>query len=200
MITNSSPQSLDDLLRTAENYADFTLRYGGRVPEALLLLGPSGPSLYLPKNLSDEQAKDEFAATARHLAIAHDATALVMVFEAWARLAKPGVPLDANLPPSEAPDRQEVVALIGEAVGAQQARMIPILRNAVGTFSGLGESCVQTFDRAQGRFAEILPAQPPTAEEKARSEAILRAQGVVLTPTAPETSSMNPRHRHWHSC
>ena len=42
-------------------------------------------------------------------------TAAVMALEAWTLLAKPDVPLDLHQRPSEAPDRQEVVSLLGEA-------------------------------------------------------------------------------------
>jgi hypothetical protein len=48
------------------------------------------------------------------------ATAAVLMFEAWMRLAPPGGQLDMQTPPSEALDRREVVLLI--AAGPTGAR------------------------------------------------------------------------------
>ena len=195
MTLNQKPESLDDLLDQAKRYAEFSMRYSGRVPTTLLLLGPSGPGIYVPRNLDDEQAKNDFAAVARRMAIAHDATAVVMVVEAWARRATSDVPLDLTIPPSQAPDRQEVVSLVGEALGLQKVTFLPIRRTATGAFSGFGPDCVQNFNQMQGRFAEILPAQTPTSEEKASAQAILRAQGIKqTTPTCKPVSAP----KHWH--
>jgi hypothetical protein len=189
------PNPLDDLLSHAERYAEMSLRYGGSVPGTLLLVGPSGPGIYAPRNLDGDQAKDQFAATARQLAIAHEAAAVVMVFEAWAAHAAPGVPLDPTLPPSQVPNRQEVVALIGEAAGVQQAIFLPIQRHAAGGFSGFGPACVQACDYAEGLFAQILPAHPPTPEEKAKAQAILDALDMRRELAAP---SKTAAPRYWH--
>ena len=40
MTPNPIPQSLDDLLDHAEDYANFKLRFRGRLPGTLFLLGP----------------------------------------------------------------------------------------------------------------------------------------------------------------
>ena len=181
MIPNALPQSLDDLLVHAQHYAEFNLRYRGSLPGTLFLLGPKGPAIFVPPSLADETAKNAFAADARLMCVAHGATATVMALEAWAVLAKPDAPLDPTQRPSLSPDRCEVVALMGEAAGQQQAKFLPILRNGAGTFVGFGEAQVMRCDHAQGRFAEILPAQPPTAEEQARAQAMLRARGIVIT-------------------
>lgn len=62
------PQSLDALLARAEDFALFSMRSGGKVPPALLALGPAGPLFFIPTNLADERAKDNFAHTARLIA------------------------------------------------------------------------------------------------------------------------------------
>jgi hypothetical protein len=195
MTPKPKTESLADLFSHAERYAEFSLRYHGSVPGSLLMKGPSGPGVYVPRNLDGDQAKNQFAATARQLAIAHEASAVVMVFEAWATHAAPGVPLDPTLPPSQAPNRQEVVALIGEAAGVQQAIFLPIQRHAAGGFSGFGPACVQVCDHAEGRFARILPAHPPTPEEKAEAQAILDALGMKKELAAP-SKAVAPRY--WH--
>lgn len=195
MTPDTPQQSLDDLLQHAERYAEFSLRYDGRVPATLLMHGPSGPSVYVPRHLDGDQAKNHFAATAHQLAIAYDATAAVMVLEAWAANATPGLPLDPSLPPSQSPHRQEVVPLIGEAAGVQKLVFLPIQRHAAGGFASFGPAHVQVGDHAEGRFAQILPPHPPTPEEKARAQAILRTQGMKEEWAAPRKSTAP---RYWH--
>ena len=85
MSQSSPPQTLDRLFR-AEEFARFSLRARGKVPPALLALGPDGPLFFLPSTLADERAKDNFATTARLICIAHTATAAVMILEAWMKL------------------------------------------------------------------------------------------------------------------
>jgi hypothetical protein len=92
-------------------------------------------------------------------------------------------------------NRQEVVALIGEAAGVQQAIFLPIQRHAAGGFSGFGPACAQACDHAEGRFAQILPAHPPTPEEKAKAQAILDALGMRKELAAP---SKVAAPRYWH--
>ena len=134
--------------------------------------------MYVPDRLDTVQAKNQFAAQARQMAIAQGATAAVLVLEAWAVHAAPGVPLDPTLPPSQSPHRQEIVALLGEATGIQRAVMLPIQRHAAGGFSNFGPAQIPAADQAVGRFAQILPETPPTPEEQARARAQLRAQGM----------------------
>jgi hypothetical protein len=123
-----------------------------------------------------------------------------MALEAWVVLAEPGAPLDPNQRPSLSPDRREVVALMGEAAGIQQAKFLPIRRNASGAFTGFGEPQVLHASQTQGRFAQLLPTQTPTVEEQARAQAILRAKGVVVaTPAAPKPN-VRSRPRHGFSC
>jgi hypothetical protein len=138
----SKPESLDDLLANAEHYANFSMRNIGRLPPALFLIGKNGPFMFIPDNLADEHAKDDFATTARLMCIAHAATAVIMALEAWMKCAKPGEKLDMTEPPSEAFDRQEVIVLMGEARDAQKQKFLPIIRSGNGKFFGFGESNV----------------------------------------------------------
>jgi hypothetical protein len=54
------PESLDDLLANAEHYANFSMRNMGRMPPTLFLIGANGSFMFIPDNLADEHAKDEF--------------------------------------------------------------------------------------------------------------------------------------------
>jgi hypothetical protein len=195
MISKPPIQSLDDLFASAAGYAKFSMHSAGCVPGTLLLLGPSGPAVFVPPSLEDEQDQYNFAAAARRLAIAHDASAVVMVLEAWVSVATPDTPLDPMTRPSEAPNRQEAVVLMGEAPGIQQTRFLPIQRTAAGAFAGFGETQVMCCDQVQGRFAQILPAQPPTADERLHAMATLRAMGIRSGP-APTATATQKRRGH----
>ena len=78
---------LDELLALAQGYAEFAMRNLGHVPPALLANSPTGLSHFVPKNLKDERAKDQFANTARLICVGYEATAAVLVLEAWMKLA-----------------------------------------------------------------------------------------------------------------
>ena len=68
-------KTLDDLLAQAEHYANHSMRNIGRVPPTLFLIGADGPVLFIPENMADDSAKDDFATTARLMCIAHAASA-----------------------------------------------------------------------------------------------------------------------------
>ena len=172
--------SLDDLLQQAEHYAEFCMRNSGRMSPTLFLIGAEDPLMFVPESLADEDEKDSFATTARLLCIALAATAVVMTMEAWMKTAQPEETLDLTEPPSEAFDRQEVVLLMGEARTGQKQKYLPIIRSGNGKFFGFGELDMPEVDTVEGRFARILPAQPPTKEHRAVAKLMLEVKGVRL--------------------
>jgi hypothetical protein len=180
-------QSLDDLLAQAEHYANYSMRNMGRVPPTLFLIGADGPAMFVPENLADEGAKDDFATTARLMCIAHAATATVMALEAWMKSATPGEKMDMTEPPSEAFDRCEVVVLLGESCDGQKQKMMPIIRSDNGKFFGFGESDVSSMDKMEGRFAQILPSKAADNEMRLLAQAMLKVKGmkVARTGSAP---------------
>lgn len=186
-------ETLDDLLAQAEHYANYSLRHSGRVPPTLFLIGADGPAMFIPQNLADDQAKDDFATTARLLCIAHAANACVLTLEAWMKCAKAGEKLDMTEPPSEAFDRREVVVLMGEGRGRLKQKFLPIIRSDNGNFFGLGESETPGADHLKGRFAQILP--PKIADDKTRllAQTLLQIKGVV--PAQPGGRPRLPRSR-----
>src|SRR5580704_6663414 len=95
-------ETLDDLLAQAEHYADFCMRGSGKMSPTLFLIGADGPLMFTPASLADVNEKDDFAATARLMCIAHAATACVMTLEAWIKTARPGEKFDMTEAPSEA--------------------------------------------------------------------------------------------------
>ena len=82
-------KALDNLLAYAEGYAEFSMRKLGRVPPSLLAISPKGSFHFIPANLKDVRAKDNFANTARLICLAYGVTAAVIVLEAWMKTAKP---------------------------------------------------------------------------------------------------------------
>ena len=173
-------QTLDDLLAQAEHYANYSMRNLGRVPPTLFLIGADGPVIFIPENLADDGAKDDFATTARLLCIAHAATATVMTLEAWMKAATPGEKLDMTEPPSEAFDRREVVVLMGESRDGQKQKFLPIIRSDNGKFFGFGESDVPSMDKIEGRFAQILPPKVPDNEMRLLAQTMLQVKGVKV--------------------
>ena len=171
-------KTIDDLLAQAEHYANYSMLNMGRVPPTLFLVGADGPVLFIPENLADDRAKDDFAATASLMCIAHAASACVMTLEAWAKFATPGEKLDLTEAPSEAFDRREVVVLMGESCDGQKQKILPIIRSDNGKFFGFGESEVPEMDEMKGRFAQILPTNVPDDGLRQVAQAVLKGKGV----------------------
>jgi len=186
-------KTLDDLLAQAEHYANYSMRNLGRVPPTLFLIGADGPVLFIPENLADDRAKDNFAATARLMCIAHAASACVMTLEAWAKFATPGEELDMTEAPSEAFDRRELVVLMGESRDGQKQKFLPIIRSDNGKFFGLGESEVPDMNEMTGRFAQLLPTKVPDDGLRQVAKAMLKVQGVKFAQ--PGNAPRLPRGR-----
>jgi len=186
-------KTLDDLLAQAEHYANYSMRNMGRVPPTLFLIGADGPVMFIPQNMADDRAKDDFATTARLMCIAHAASACVMTLEAWAKFATPGEKLDLTEAPSEAFDRREFVVLMGESHAGQKQRFLPIIRSDNGKFFGFGEFEVPEMDKMKGRFAQILATKVPDDGLRQVVKAMLKVKGVKFGQ--PGTAPRLPRGR-----
>ena len=187
-------ETLDDLLAQAEHYAGFCMRNSGKMSPTLFLIGAGGPLIFMPESLADDRAKDDFATTARLMCVAHAATACVMALEAWMKTATPGEKFDMTEPPSEAFDRQEVIVLMGESLGGQKQKFLPIIRSGNGKFFGLGESNTPSLDKMEGRFAQILSPKPLTAENRALAHAMLKVKGVNVAKPGATVRLPSPRY------
>ena len=177
-VTPTTPQSLDDLLARAEDFALFSMRAQGKVLPTLFAVGPGGPLFFVPSSLADERAKDNFANVARLICVAHAATVAVMILEAWMKVASPDGTLDLTVPPSQSLHRREIVMLTGEARAGFKQKILPIIRTGAGGFFGFGEFEGPEATSFSGRFAQILPPKPPTPENQAKARALLAAMGV----------------------
>jgi hypothetical protein len=180
MLPNENPKTLDDLLANARHYAEFCMRGTGRMPPTLFLIGNDGRQvMFMPQNLADVKAKDDFATTSKLMAIACGATVAVMALEAWVKTAKQGEDFDAMELPSESFDRQEWVVLMGESIseGLKQ-QMLPIIRSGNNNFFGFGDSAVSKMEKLEGRFSQLLPTKVLDEEMRALAIVMLKVKGV----------------------
>ena len=177
-VTPTTPQSLDDLLARAEDFALFSMRAQGKVLPTLFAVGPGGPLFFVPSSLANERAKDNFANVARLICIAHAATAAVMILEAWMKVASPDGTLDLTVPPSQSLHRKEVVMLTGESRTGCRQKILPIIRTGAGGFFGFGEFAGPEVTSFSGRFAQILPPKPPRPAAQTRAGLLLTTMGV----------------------
>ena len=95
------PGRLEPLAAQAQDYALHMMRTAGSVPPTVIADTDEGYVFCMPTTLTDDAAKDRFAEVARLFAIAHEANALVMIAEAWARLQDASGNLDTETPPSQ---------------------------------------------------------------------------------------------------
>ena len=134
----------------------------------------------MPSELTDDASKDRFAEVTRLFAIAQHARSLVMVVEAWAKLPDANGHLDTNMPPSQAPDRKEVVVLMLEDHSRNATVMLPILRNAGGEFTAFGDPGPMHFGESVGRFSSLMPKNKPSVREAAKAKATLLGLGMNI--------------------
>ena len=185
-MTPKDPTDLDTLAAYAEGYAEFAMKNIGRVPPPMLAISPEGLLHFIPESLEDERAKNDFANIGRLVCAAFGATNMVMILESWVTMAKPGQTLDVETPPSEAFDREEFVVVMGETIGRQTQRFLPILRTDAGGFFGFGECPALAFDGIEGRFAGMLPPKQTTSEMRTVAQALLAAMGVTRDALQPK--------------
>ena len=174
------PDKLDALACQATNYALHMMRTTGSVPPTVIADTDEGYVFCMPSSLTDDAAKDRFADVARLLAIAQAARSLVMVVEAWARVPDARGHLDTETPPSQAPDRKEVVVLMLEDHSRNATVMLPILRDAGGVFTAFGDPGPMHFGESVGRFSGLMPKNKPSAREAAQAKATLLGLGMNI--------------------
>jgi hypothetical protein len=174
------PGRLESLAAQAKDYALHMMGTTGSVPPTVIADTRDGYVFCMPTALTDEAAKDRFAEVARLFAIAHDARALVMIVEAWARLPDANGHLDTETPPSEAPDRKEVLALMLEDHTRCASSLVPIIRDEAGTFATLGDTPPLDFGESAGRFSGLMPSKKPSANEAAQAQAALQSLGMHI--------------------
>jgi hypothetical protein len=174
------PDSPDDLLARAEDYASFSMRTRGKVPPSLIAVGPSGAVLFVPSTMADIRAKDNFANAARLICVAHAATAAVIILEAWMKVAGADGLLNLKEPPSEALNRREIVVLNCETRSGCKQRILPIIRTDAGGFFGFGEYAGPADTRFEGRFTQILPPKILNKERRAHACLLLETIGIDI--------------------
>src|SRR5690349_19984115 len=114
--------SLDDLLAYAEHYANFAMRRSGKIETAFMIISSDGSLMILPATIPDERAKDAFILNAHLVCVVQAATAVVFVSEVWMSKCDR---LDDIKPPSESPDREEIVMLLGEGHSENKQKILP---------------------------------------------------------------------------
>ena len=188
MTPNPNPKTLDDLLANALHYAEYCMRGAGNLPPTLFLVGRDGKQImFMPENLADIDAKDNFAQMSKLMAVATGATIAVMAMEAWIKTGKAGETIDTTEPPSEAFDRQEVIVLMGESMAdGRKQQMLPIIRSGNHKFFGFGDSAVEKMDKLEGRFSQLLPTKKPDEGMRKLALAMLKVKGMQQAKGRPE--------------
>ena len=181
---------LEAILKQAEHYAKYMIGgSSGSVPATLMVSTPEGFVLHLPTKFASVEDKDNLAKTGRLLTVGFKATAIAMISEAWITIPKRrGQPPDLTTPPSESPDREEVVAIMAECHGRSAQRFLFIQRDSFGRFIGFGTSLLPPIDEVQGRFAGLMPPKEPTDEMATAARNLLQAMGIAV-----EKAGFDPR-------
>ena len=174
------PERLEALAKQGNDYALHMMRTTGSVPPTVIADTDEGFVFCMPSELADEASKDRFAEVAKLFAAAYRAQALIMIVEAWARLPDANGHLDTETPPSQAPDRKEVVVLMLEDHSRNATVMLPIVRDEAGAFTSLGDPGPMQFGESMGRFSGLMPRNKPSVREAAQAKATLLGLGMSI--------------------
>jgi hypothetical protein len=174
------PSELSALLAEADRYARMTMKRHGKLAPVMMAATEQGIILFTPDKMSDTGAKDDFANKVRLITASYGADAVVLILESWITKAKPGENFDAETPPSESYDREEVVVLIGQSPQGNITRLLPIHRLGNGKFWNLGDAEEMAADSFSGRFAELLPPKPSDEKTRHMGRMLLEAMGVKI--------------------
>ena len=174
-------KSLENLLQQAEHYAEFMLSgSAGMVPPTLMALTPEGFLMHVARRNSTEQDKDRLAKVMRLIAAGYKASAVATIMESWILVPKRrGQEVDLSVPPSQSPDREEVVLIAGESREGTANRFLFIQRDSSGKFAGFGTSLLPD-GKLEGRFAGLMPPKEPTDEMAATARNLLKVMGVAV--------------------
>jgi hypothetical protein len=169
--------TLDELINEARCAAELSLKMKGYVAPELIATTERGKLIHFAGSLESEREKDAFAAECRLLLIATAATCCTLVMETWMAQISAEAP---NLPPSQTPERVEVVSVAAEAHSCRRMLLLPICRRPSGKFKRLGEDIAPPGVELGGRFARLLPLTRPTPQQQEQARALLDVMGVNL--------------------
>jgi len=175
-MNNTNQQNTNSPFDEIYNHAVFFAKRemhtkGVLFPTCLLLTkhGVRGFSVKFPDN---DQDKTRFTKIAKLMAVAHDAMAIATVAESWCAIT----PM-LLIPPSESPDRIECVSVRVESMEKSKIEFLKTQRNGNGDFICLEPIENFPFGPIEGRFSEIMPAHPPTGNQRKKAEYLLRMMG-----------------------
>jgi hypothetical protein len=176
----AGPDKLDSLARQAKDYALHMMRTAGSMPPTVIADTAEGYVFCVPGVFTDDAAKDRFADVARLLAVAHNASALVLIAEAWASLPDARGHIDTETPPSQSANRKEIIALMLEDGNRQGSMLIPIVRGWNEVFVGFGDTAPVAYGQSEGRFSGMMPPRKPGPDDRAKAAALLQALGLNI--------------------
>ena len=175
-------KTLENLLQQAEHYSEYMMTgSSASVPPTLMALTPEGFIMHIPQRFNSPDDKDLFAKTIRLMAVAYKASAVAMISESWIVTKQwRDRELDLSVAPSESPDREEVVSIMGESREGCGQRFLFIQRDSLGKFTGFGTSLLPQIQTLEGRFAGLLPPREPSDEMAMAARNLLQSMGIAI--------------------
>jgi len=173
----------------ATHSAEWCLRNSGEIPPTAMALNKDGVLLMVPPRMGSEKDKDDFANASRMPAIGYEVAALCMILESWAVVASRPDQKIPDCPPSQSPDRVEVVAISGEVKGISMQQILRIQRDTRGDFTGFSilsdETQAQmaryrvTVEREAGRIRPAMLAAVQHVDQRLANPGVSRSAALV---------------------
>ena len=171
---------LDRLIEQATHYSRRAMRTLGHVPPTILAVTPTGLAAHVPEGLNNDGDKDRLVKIARLIAIGYEASAITLILESWAVFAAQPGKLNMSTPPSQSPNRVEIVAVMAEARQSSRQKLLLIQRDEKGKFIGLSAK-LSEITSVSGRFVGLMQPKAPTEADAFTARMILEEMKVVVS-------------------
>jgi hypothetical protein len=167
-------KDLDGVMEFVERKARWAVSQGQGMAPWAFMATPKGVNLLAFEEESTEAAKLRFAERVRLVCVAKDAAAAVLIGSAW--MARGTQNEKTILPPSQNPNRQECLLLIGRSFGKAIQKLIPVERDAKEKITGFGAPETYENIRPMGALANFFPDSLPDAAARRQAQEQLDAE------------------------
>jgi hypothetical protein len=178
-------QALEEEMRYAEHVASEWMKQAHFCPQTFFMCGEEG-RFVLKRPRPWTQGHEWFAKAGKLACAATGAYACVFVSEAWTVIPREGRQPDWNQSPSQSPDREEIIMLIGQTREERVQRAIQVFRDDDENFLWLGEPFTFHPDSVK-QYGSFLSEQVSTRETKESAKRELEEMGFRRKLTKEES-------------
>jgi hypothetical protein len=162
-----SHEALEEEMRYAEITASAWMKRAGFCPQTFFMWGEEGRFI-LERPRPWDQGHEWFIKAGRLACAATGAYACVFISEAWTVIPRDGLQADLNQAPSQSPDREEILMIVGQTREERLQKAIQVFRDGNDKVLRLGGRFAFHPDSVK-QYGSFLSEEISTSETKERA-------------------------------